>query len=704
MNNANGVRLNVSGMDCANCANSITKVLEKKGLKKVFVNFQTNEVFYEPNDGIASSQEVKAIIEKLGYQVEKEAPSGKGVQYKLIISALCTAPLVLNHVLMILEIPIHFLELGWVQLLLTLPPFTIGFLHFGKSAFGAALNGSTNMDVLIFVGSTAAFIYSMVGLILNEPSYLFFETASSIITLVLLGNWIEKKAVKGTTTAIEALSKLQPSKANCLLPSGTLIEVDVDELNIGDILMVNEGDKVPIDGKIVYGDGSFDESIITGESIPVDKKQGDTIVGGALLINGNVKMEVTHVGNDTFLNQIIELVKRAQEEKPNIQKTADRISSIFVPAVLAISFLAFLVNYGILDQTLKDSIMNSIAVLVISCPCAMGLATPTAVMVGVGRLAKNGILIKGGQTIELFAKIKNIVFDKTGTLTTGAFEIETIQYYTENKNYVHRLIFDLEKHSSHPIAKFLVNHFGKEELDSKEYHLKVNEKSGLGLIALEGEHTTIKIGSKSFVGLAEDDLKGFSIFLSKNNKILAAIKLKDHLKPNIIQTIESLKEKGLNPIILSGDQQEKVEQVGMLTGISSYYYGKKPHEKVDIIKNLSNQVPTAMVGDGINDAAAIAAATIGISMSEASSSAINSAKMIVLNGNLERLNKAFNISIATLKTIKQNLFWAFSYNLVAIPIAALGYLNPMWGAAFMAFSDLVVIGNSVRLKHKKINS
>lgn len=702
MNDSGGVRLHVSGMDCANCANSITRVLEKKGLKKVFVNFQTDEVYYEANDAIASPQEIKLTIEKLGFKVEDNTPAENSFKTKIIISAVFTAPLILNHILMIVGIPIHFLEIAWVQLLLTLPPVYIGFTYFGKSALRSVLNRSTNMDVLIFLGSSAAFVYSIVGLILKEPSYLFFETASSIITLVLLGNWIEKRAVKGTTSAIESLSNLQPAKANCLLPSGIIIELRIEELKTGDILMVNEGDKVPVDGKIINGTGSFDESIITGESIPVDKKQGDSIVGGATLISGNIKMEVTHVGKDTFLNQIIELVKRAQEEKPNIQKTADRISSIFVPAVLIISFFTFFGNYWMFDQSFQDSIMNSIAVLVISCPCAMGLATPTAVMVGVGRLAKNGVLIKGGQTIELFAKVKNIVFDKTGTLTTGDFEIDAIQYFTENKEYVNRLIFDIEKHSSHPIAKFLVKYFEKEPQHHADTHLQVNEKSGLGLVAFQFENTIFKIGSKEFVGITEDKFKGYSIFLSKNDKILAAIKLKDHIKENIIQTLEKLKNKGLNLIILSGDQMDKVQQVSKLTGIETYYFEKKPSEKVSIIKTLSSQTPTAMVGDGINDAAAIAAATIGISMSEASSSAIDSAKMVLLNGNLERLNKAFNISKETLKTIKQNLFWAFSYNLVAIPVAALGYLNPMWGAAFMAFSDLIVIGNSVRLKHKKI--
>ncbi len=702
MNNAKGVKLHVSGMDCANCANSIIKVLEKKGLKKVFVNFHTDEVFYEPNDSIATAQEIKLTIEKLGYKVEDEAHPKGNFQFKIIISSLFTAPLIMNHILMIIGSPIPFLEIGWVQLLLTLPPFIIGFLYFGKSALGAVLNGSTNMDVLIFVGSTAAFFYSVIGLILNEPSYLFFETSSSIITLVLLGNWIEKRAVKGTTSAIKTLSNLQPTTANCLLSSGTVIQINIEELKIGDVLVVNEGDKVPLDGIITHGVGSFDESLITGESIPVDKNEGETIVGGATLISGNIKMRVTHIGKDTFLNQIIELVKRAQEEKPNIQKTADKISSIFVPTVLIIALLTFLGNYWLFDQSIKDSIMNSIAVLVISCPCAMGLATPTAVMVGVSRLAKNGVLIKGGLTIELFASIKNMVFDKTGTLTTGDFEIDSIKYFGKDKNYINRLIVVLERHSSHPIAKFLVRYFEQISPGLLELNLKVKEKSGLGLIANNSEEMVFKIGSKEFVGITDNDFKEYTIFLTQNDELLAAIQLKDHLKENINSTIKKLKDKGLNPIILSGDQKEKVEKVSILTGISTFYYGKKPDEKVNIIKTLSEKTPTAMVGDGINDAAAIAAATIGVSMSEASNSAIDSAKMVLLNGNLESLNKAFDISCETLKTIKQNLFWAFSYNLVAIPIAALGYLNPMWGAAFMAFSDLIVIGNSVRLKHKKI--
>ncbi|MFN7117083.1 MAG: heavy metal translocating P-type ATPase [Saprospiraceae bacterium] len=702
--------LKVEGMTCVNCASSVTKFLERKGLKDVYVNFSTSEVRFAPGDQPVDVAVIKAGINKLGYTVvEEEAPQPWWtLERKLLVSALFTVPLLLGHILMSVGVHIGLMHNYLVQLIICLPVFLIGFIHFGKSALSSIRGGVPNMDVLIFVGSTAAFIYSLIGTVLNEHNYIFYETSATIITLVLLGNWFEKRAVQQTTTAIGELTKLQVEKAKRIMPSGTIITINRDEIQVGDLLQVNEGDKIPTDGVIISGNASLDESMLTGESVPVDKSVNDPVIGASLVKSGNLQMRVTAVGKNTVLSQMIELVKTAQQDKPDIQRLADKISAIFVPVVLGISLFTFLIAYFIFDITFQKALMNAIAVLVISCPCAMGLATPTAVMVGVGRLAKNGILIKGGTTVEIFSNIKNIVFDKTGTLTTGEFKINHIEYHIENKSLVNALIYKLEQHSSHPIAQSLVREMAQRVNGVQVNGVQVNgvqvndlvveEQKGVGVFARDDQHNSYQItANRSQVAHGSQFLD-----LRKNEEILATIEITDTLKPEAPAVIRQLRSTGLEPVIISGDKQERTAAIANALGIKNFYAEKLPHEKLEIIERLSKEAPTAMIGDGINDAPALAKATIGVSLSNASQAAIQSAQIVLLNGNLNHLPTAVAISKHTVLTIKQNLFWAFAYNIVAIPIAALGFLNPMWGALFMAFSDVVVIGNSIRLKRKKI--
>ncbi len=688
-------------MDCSNCAQSITRYLQRKGLEDVFVNFQTKEVRFRPDDHKISLAEVKKGIHKLGYSVveEEQKPPFWTTERKLIISTIFTLPLLIYHFVMMAGMHWSVLENPWVQLILCLPVFAIGVAHFGVSAFKSLRSGVPNMDVLIFTGSTAAFIYSLIGTFLQNPDYIFYETSATIITLVLVGNWLEKRAVAQTTSAIGELGKLQVEKANRILPSGTVVSLSKDEIKRGDLLKVNEGDKIPTDGKIIEGEVQIDESMLTGESDPVLKRAGDSVIGASLVIQGNCKMEVTAVGKDTVLDRMIELVKTAQEDKPDIQRLADRISAIFVPAVLAISLLTFLGSYFVFQIGFQQALMNSIAVLVISCPCAMGLATPTAVMVGVGRLARNGILIKGGQTLEVLAGIRNIIFDKTGTLTTGAFKIRDIEYFTPEESKVNALVYQMEQHSSHPIAKSLLQQMESRLNGYQPGKLTVEEAKGRGVLAHDEMGNTFKLGSASWT-LQEQDEN--ALVLTENDQLLAKIQIGDDLKPEAAAAIQHLKSKNIKPIILSGDRREKTQKVAETLGIETYYAEQLPEQKLTIVEGLSSEAPTAMVGDGINDAPALARANLGISLSNASATAIQSAQVVLLNGQLDYLTKALNISEATVLTIKQNLFWAFAYNIVAIPIAAAGFLNPMWGALFMAFSDVVVIGNSIRLKFKKI--
>ncbi|HMP24962.1 MAG TPA: cation-translocating P-type ATPase [Saprospiraceae bacterium] len=695
------IELQVEGMDCNNCAMSITRFLERKGLQEVYVNFQTKEVRFRPDEAVLTLEQVKAGIQKLGYTVvEPEQPQAWWtLERKLLISAVLTAPLLLGHILMSLGLHIGLMHNDWLQFAIALPVFLIGVFHFGKSAWnGLVRTGVANMDVLIFTGSTAAFIYSLIGTLLKEPNYIFYETAATIITLVLLGNWFEHRAVKQTTTAIGELTQLQVEKARRIMASGTIVTINREEIQVGDLLQVNEGDKIPTDGVVISGQAAVDEAMLTGESIPIEKHPGDALIGASLLQSGNLQMRATAVGRDTVLSQMIELVKTAQQDKPDIQRLADRISAIFVPVVLGIALLTLLIGHFGFQLSFQQALMNAIAVLVISCPCAMGLATPTAVMVGVGRLARNGILIKGGQTVEVFANVKNMVFDKTGTLTTGDFHIQGIEYHTPDEALANALIYKLEQHSSHPIAQSLVREMAGRANGVTFDNLQVQEQKGVGIFATDGAGNAYQIKAHQ----TQSHSGSQHLALLRNEQLLATIEISDTLKPGAAEVIQSLQKSGIQPIILSGDKQTRTAAIADQLGVKLFHAEKLPQEKLRIIESLSQQAPTAMIGDGINDAPALAKATIGVSLSNASQAAIQSAQIVLLNGNLEHLPKALSIARHTVLTIKQNLFWAFSYNIIAIPIAALGFLNPMWGALFMAFSDVVVIGNSIRLRKKRI--
>ncbi|WP_353481528.1 cation-translocating P-type ATPase [Haliscomenobacter sp.] len=697
------IELTVEGMDCANCAAGITRYLERKGLEDVYVNFQTREVRFRLASEDFTIEEAKGGIRKLGYTVVE--PEQKQdfwtLERKLLIAAIFTLPLLLGHLLMSVGIHLPIVHNAWLQFLICLPVLFIGVWHFGKSAWSSIRNGVPNMDVLIFIGGTAAFVYSLVGTLSGERQYIFYETSATIFTLVLLGNWIEKRAVAQTTTAITDLAELQVEHARRVMPSGTVVGIHYPEIQVGYILQVNEGDKVPADGEIFIGQASIDESLLTGESLPINKQLGDQVIGGSLVLSGNFQLKVSAIGKKSVLGQMIELIKTAQQDKPDIQRLADKISAIFVPAVISISVLTFLLSYFVFDVAFKNALMNAIAVLVISCPCAMGLATPTAVMVGVGRLARNGILVKGGKTLEIFASIRNIVFDKTGTLTTGQFVVEQIDCVpTVQETTVCNLIYDLELHSSHPIAKSLVLEM-EPRISLNGQRLgptmlnRVEEEKGKGMTGYDEAGNSYEFG-------ASENGSG-TLLLRKNGLQIAELTLNDTLKPEAKACIDALKSKNVEAYILSGDKQAKTAIVANALGITHFFAAQTPAQKLTQIEQLSKQAPTAMVGDGINDAPALAKATIGVSLSNASQAAIQSAQIVLLNGNLDRLPTALAICSHTVLTIKQSLYWAFAYNIVAIPMAAMGYLNPMWGALFMGFSDVVVIGNAIRLKYKRIN-
>ncbi len=699
--------LHVEGMTCSNCAQSITRHLQKKGLQNVLVNFEDSEVTYNDPHLLPQST-VISEINSLGYKASANISSADiekktwtTLEKRLLISVLFTIPLLLH-----MWINWHWLHNPVVQFLLCLPVITIGLLHFGRSAWGSLKHKMPNMDVLISIGSSAAFVYSVVAMFLfygtgKVNHYLFFETSATIITLVLLGNLIEQRSLKRTTTALESLTRLQPQTANRIIDSFTNTEhteeIPVRNLKLQDLVLINTGERIPADGQIYWGEATVDESSMTGESLPVEKTINDTVLAGTILLQGSIKIIADKTGDNTVLNHIIEQVKHATLNKPNIQRMGDIVSAWFVPVVLFISIITFCVSYFIADVSIQQSLLSSIAVLVISCPCAMGLATPTAVAVGIGKAAGNGIIVKGGDTLEKFANIKTIVFDKTGTLTTGKFSVTGINYFNNEKDLIHYLILTLEKHSTHPIGKALVEHIKYQGNINISFN-SIQEEKGFGMKAIDRDGNIYTIGSFNTAKAITDD-DTHQVYITKNKILLATINLEDTIRSDAKATVDYFRSQNSKVVLLSGDNLYNCKKVANALNITEFYAGMLPHEKTNSINELKKNGLLAMAGDGINDAPSLATADVGISFRAATQIAIQSADIVLMNEqDLYSLCNAHRIAKATLKTIKQNLFWALFYNVIAIPIAAFGLLSPMIGSLSMAFSDVVVIGNSLRLK------
>ena len=695
----------VEGMTCANCAQSLTKHLTSSGYSDIDVNFAKGELVIPEGQSVdleKLSKEIgKAGFKYTGLKTEKQKGGMSSIEKKFLFTLPFTVPLLLH---MIPGIP--FIGDPLVQFILSLPVVIMGWWHFGRSAYFSLKTGVPNMDVLIFIGSTAAFAYSLTGTVLywgTEAAsiYMFFETAATIVTLVLLGNVLEHRSVKQTTTAITSLEKLQVGTAKRVslqMGEQKVDEVAIEDIGLHDLIMLNSGDGIPADGELIQGDVSVNESMITGESMPVAKKVGDVVTGGTVIEDGNALMRVTGVGESTVLSGIIDMVNRAQRTKPAIQKMADRISAVFVPVVLGVSAITFLLSYFAFGISLEASIMSSVAVLVISCPCAMGLATPTAVMVGLGRSAQEGVLFKGADSMERLASVKTVVFDKTGTLTTGQISVSLIDYDpTFDQSEVKSVTLGLEMHSSHPIAKSVTEMLKADTIAKALQNMK--EEKGNGMKGEDTEGNTWMIGSSATFN---SDKNG-DLFLTKNGEWVASFALEDTIRKEAKAMIEFLHRNDIETVILSGDSEAKTNEVAAELGIKTTHWQKTPEQKLEILKEYVKTAPTAMVGDGINDAPALTQATVGISLSQGTQVAIEAADVVLLeNYGIGQLERAYRMGQETVRTIRQNLFWAFFYNVIAIPVAAFGLLNPMVAAFSMAFSDVVVIGNSIRFKFRSV--
>ncbi len=707
------VQWKVEGMDCNTCAINIHKYLEKQGMKNVKVNFATGDVIFE-KDGAVAEERISKGISDLGYTIAGRQTTMAEKGKKPFLSThlqrfwFClpfTAVLMLHMFPSLHHDPdFSWLMNPWLQLSLTIPVYVVGMSFFGKSAWKSIRNRMPNMNVLIAVGSTAAFVYSLYGTLIGQPEqYMFYETAATIITLVFLGNYLEDTSIASTQKELKKLVKSQKVMANMIAfddeHKEQIFQVENTQLRVGDLILIKSGEQVPIDCKILWGDAHANEAIITGESVPVRKGAKDKLIGGSLLSDGTVKAQVTAVGDDTVLSGIINMVKQAQGEKPPVQQLADKISAVFIPVVLGIAVITLSVSWIVLKD-FTPALMRSIAVLVIACPCAMGLATPAAIAVGLGRAARTGILFRNATSLELFKDIKQVVFDKTGTLTTGKFVVHQwhITGNSVTEEEFRRIVFSLEKYSNHPIAKSIVDAWKtKDEIRWS----KIEEVKGLGMQATDTEGNNYTAGSfKAAKDLTDDH--SHNVYIIRNGTHIGWLDVKDEIRPEAKMVIDYLHSKNITTILLSGDRKEKCDELAAQLGIDTVIAEQTPEQKLEKIAAFSAATPTAMVGDGINDAPALAKATIGISMNEASQIAMQTAQVVLMNHGLKNLPTALGLGKHTYLTIKQNLFWAFAYNIVAIPVAAFGFLTPTFGALVMGMSDVVLAINSVRLFVKKV--
>jgi Cu+-exporting ATPase len=726
------IQLDVKGMTCASCVAHVEKGIKKTdGIDMASVNLATDKatVSYDPK--LTRIEDIIRSVEDAGYaasvavdeDVSQTAAKRKkqlnSMKRQIIISVSLTFPLFMAMVAGVFNIQaLMFLHNPVLQLVLATPvQFYIGY-RFYRGAWKTLLAKNPGMDVLVALGTSAAYLFSVFnGFIASavgiDSTGLYFEASAMIITLVLLGKYFEAKAKGRTSEAIQKLMGLQPKSAR-IERDGEVIEVPISDIVPGDIVLIRPGDRMPVDGKVLDGRTAVDESMITGESMPVEKQAGDSVVSGTVNSYGSVKITAEHVGKDSVLARIISVVEEAQGSKAPIQKTADKVAAIFVPVVLGIAVLTLLVWWLAFGE-LSAGIISAVAVLVIACPCALGLATPTAIMVGTGKGAQRGILIKNGEILQAAEKITAVVLDKTGTITRGRPELQKIVPLVDslNENTLLEIAAGLEYGSEHPLSRAIVDSAEEKGISFKQA-TDFASVPGNGIQARLNE-TDYVIGTESFVknkGVDVDafrqkkaDLEdqGFTVvILADHRSPLALLAISDGIKEHSKAGVAMLKDLGLDVYMITGDNKRTAAAIGKIAGIDTDHIFSEvlPEGKADKVKQLQAAGHiVAAVGDGVNDAPALASADTGIAMGEGSDIAMESADITLMRGDLREIAAAVELSKKTMRKIRQNLFWAFFYNSVGIPFAAVGLLSPIIAGAAMAFSSVSVVSNSLSLKN-----
>ncbi|MFC1599601.1 heavy metal translocating P-type ATPase [Patescibacteria group bacterium] len=707
--------LKLTGMTCGSCAKlNESALLDVDGVKTAQVNIANNKAQVEFDEKKTNVEALIKAVEGAGYGAfeiigkgpdmgEETKKEVKTALYRFLGAAIFALP-VMSMMIWPDLIPM------WGHAVLTaIVVFVFGF-HFHKNAAKKLIRFTSNMDSLVSLGTLSSFSYSMWAMFSGH--HVYFEAAAAIITLINLGKWLEAISKGKASNALKKLLELGAKNAR-VVKDGKEVDVPLEEVKVGDILHVKAGEKIPLDGKIIEGAASLDESMLTGESIPIDKKTGDEVFGATLNENGNLKIEVTKAAENTVLSRIIQMVEEAQMSKAPIQKLADKIASIFVPIVITIAVITFALWMFFTSGSIEASILPAVAVLVIACPCALGLATPTAIMVGTGVGAKHGILIKNGETLERSNKVDVVVFDKTGTLTEGKPKVTDVIPFDFPEEKVIKISYSLAKMSNHPLSEAIAK-FGENKKSDKAELQDFEEVRGKGVTASCKEHQTeLALGNEKILNVEISDehkkkVEQLSeegktpIYVSHGDKLIGILGLMDTLKEDSKEAVDSLEKMGIEIMMITGDNQKTAEAIAKQVDIKKVIAGVLPEHKAQEIKKLQEAGKVvAFVGDGINDAPALAQSDLGIALGTGTDVAIETGNIVIMRGSPKKVYTAIKLSQRTFKAIKQNLFWAFIYNTIGIPIAGFGLLSPVFASFAMAMSSVSVVTNSLRVKRFK---